>query len=139
MSEKSTKITLLISRKMSKKYSSKFHEFMKKISEIRDQSKGQFNKLLSSPIQTENCHKEHHANKEKVSSQCFTKQEKTKILKYEKELGELKGAFQIQSEEFKVMKNLLDQMREIVKDQGKVLKNELVDLKKIVEDQATKE
>ena len=33
MSEKSTKITLLISRKMSKKYSSKFHEFMKKISQ----------------------------------------------------------------------------------------------------------
>ena len=89
-----------------KKKSLEDNDFMKKISEYRNQSKGQLNKVLSSPIQSKSCLEEKHANMEKVSTDCFTKQEKKIFLK---EFGELK-------QEFKALKTEIIELKKIMTD-----------------------
>ena len=110
-----------------KKKSEKDNDLMKKISELRDQSRGQLNKLLSSPIQAKT-YLDKHGNKLEVpadSGTMLTEIEKKKLLNYEKDLEELKAS----------NNQLLDQMKEIMKDHQAKLKNDLIDqMKKIVED-----
>ena len=122
-----------------KKKSEKDNDLMKKISELRDQSKGQLNKLLSSPMQAKT-YLDKDGNKlevppasvqivagtmSKIKENMLTKIEKKKLLNYEKDLEELKA----------LNNQLLDQMKEIMKDHQAKLKNDLIDqMKKIVED-----
>ena len=87
-----------------KKKSEKDNDLMKKISELRDQSKGQLNKLLSSPMQAKT-YLDKDGNKlevppdsvqivagtmSKIKENMLTKIEKKKLLNYEKDLEELK-------------------------------------------------
>ena len=96
---------------------------MKKISEYRDQSKEQLNKLLSSSIETKNAN---------FSDSSFKQPQKIeKELKKEFEIlkNELSSSISSQREEFKILKNeLCLQMKEILVE----LSNS-----KIVKDQAT--
>ena len=94
-------------------------DFMKKISEYRDQSKEQLNKLLSSSIEAKNAN---------ISYSSFKQPQKIeKELKKEFEIlkKELSSSILSQREEFEILKNELSSSISSQREEFKILKNEL--------------